>query len=71
MSPLLKKIALSVLLAFVQLTLFAQEVPPPPQRTPPSGLPMPIDNGVVFLLVVGSALGVFFVLKNKRNRKVA
>lgn len=44
-----------------------QKAPPPPQRTPP-GPGLPIDEGLVLVLIVGIVLGVYFILrKNNSN----
>lgn len=70
MSPVTKKVLFSILLLLANISVFAQQTagPPAPQRTPPIGLPMPIDGGVLVLLVLGAALGVWYYAK--RNRAI-
>jgi len=69
MSPLLRKIVVFIPVAFVQLSLLAQEVPPPPQRTPPVGLPLPIDENILVLIVAGLMLGAFFAIYRELKNK--
>lgn len=71
MSPVTKKIVISFILLLVNISVFAQQTPTPPapQRTPPVGLPMPIDGGVLLLLVLGAALGIWFYAKKNRLAK--
>jgi len=72
MSPVTKKAVFSFLLLLVNVSVFAQQTagPPSPQRTPPVGLPMPIDGGVLVLLVFGAALGIWFYIKKNRLAKI-
>ncbi len=49
----MKKLASLLLLLLFPLTMIAQGPPPPP---PPPGLP--IDGGLLFLLIAGMAYGV-------------
>ncbi|MFT5862785.1 MAG: hypothetical protein ACI828_001435 [Flavobacteriales bacterium] len=71
MSPLIKKIVFSFILLLANISVFAQQTakPPAPQRTPPVGLPMPIDGGVFLLLVLGAALGIWFYVKKNKLAK--
>lgn len=41
--------------------------PPPPNKTidPPVGLVVPIDESLIYLVIAGLFLGVFFYLKSK------
>ncbi|MBV1925428.1 MAG: hypothetical protein KUG49_02830 [Dokdonia sp.] len=71
MSPLTKRIVFSFILLLANISVFAQHTatPPAPQRTPPVGLPMPIDGGVFVLLVLGGALGIWFYVQKNRSAK--
>jgi len=57
-----KKIILLIAFLFVALAGIAQAVPPPVPPPPPPGLP--IDGGVLFLLIAGMAYGVKTIRKN-------
>jgi hypothetical protein len=72
MSPLIKKVYVATLLTLASTSVFAQQAagPPAPRRTPPVGLPMPIDGGVWMLLFLGTGLGLWFYLK-KRKKSVS
>ena len=56
----IKKIIAPVLFVLVTFKSFAQE-PPPPGPPPPVGLP--IDSGLIILMVVAVIYGVYIVLK--------
>lgn len=72
MSPVTKKVVFSILLLLANISVFAQQTagPPAPQRTPPIGLPMPIDGGVLVLGLLGAVLGVWFYAKRIKLSKV-
>jgi hypothetical protein len=58
-----RKITLTVLLVVLLTTYtFGQAVPPPIPPPPPPGLP--IDSGIIYLLLAGIALGVKKLRKN-------
>ncbi|WGD35857.1 hypothetical protein [Olleya sp. YS] len=42
--------------------------PPPPQQPPPVGLP--IDNGIVLLVVLGLIYGVYKVMSSRKKSNV-
>lgn len=45
-----------------------QKAPPPPQRTPPPAPGLPLDDGILLLLVAGLIFGLYLILKsNKLN----
>lgn len=71
MSPVTKKIVFSSLLLLVNISVFAQQTvrPPAPQRTAPVGRPLPIDGGVLILLALGAALGIWFYYKRIKVAK--
>ncbi len=46
------------------ITVAQGSVPPAPQGPPPIGLP--IDGGVVFLLVLGALYGTYKLIKSKK-----
>jgi len=51
----MKKLASLLLLLLFPLTMIAQGPPPPPPPLPPG---LPIDGGLLFLLIAGMAYGV-------------
>lgn len=53
-----KKIVLTITIIIISLCSYAQAVPPPIPPPPPPGLP--IDGGVVFLLLGG----IIYAIKN-------
>ncbi|WP_457617330.1 PID-CTERM protein-sorting domain-containing protein [Lutibacter sp.] len=57
------KYLLSFLLVLSCAVTFAQITPPPPGPPPPPGLP--IDGGLVYLLLSGIAFGVFKIKHKK------
>lgn len=61
-----KKVVASILFVLVSFVSAAQHGnnPPPPQPPPPQGLP--IDGGLVVLIILGLALGVYAILKEKK-----
>jgi hypothetical protein len=64
----LHKILMSAVVLLNAPVAFSQEGPPPPPPTPPPGLP--IDAGVVVLLV--GALGLaFYYFKNSHTKKAS
>ncbi|PKP24533.1 MAG: hypothetical protein CVU03_12035 [Bacteroidetes bacterium HGW-Bacteroidetes-2] len=64
MRPQIVKIVVLIVSIFVSTISWGKQLPPPPQRTPPIGLP--IDGGLIYLLLLGILLGVFFLLRKKR-----
>ena len=44
--------------------------PPPPVRTPPPP-ELPIDSGLLILLVIGIVFGCYVVLKKRQSNNVA
>lgn len=44
--------------------------PPPPNRTidPPVGLVVPIDESLVYLLLAGVILGIYYYLHSKKSQ---
>jgi len=65
MRPQIVKIATILFITFfVTITSWSQQVPPPPERTPPPGLP--IDSDLVYLILLGILLGLFFLFRTKR-----
>ena len=52
----MKKLASLLLLLLFPLIMIAQGPPPPPPPPPPPGLP--IDGGLLFLLIAGIVYGV-------------
>jgi len=52
----MRKIVAIILLLLFPLITMAQEGPPPPPPPPPPGLP--IDSGIVYLLLLGVAYGI-------------
>jgi hypothetical protein len=51
----MRKIVAIVLLLLFPLTTMAQGPPPPPPPPPPG---LPIDSGIVYLLLLGVAYGI-------------
>jgi len=41
--------------------------PPPPAPGPPGPPGVPIDNGIIFLLLAGIALGIYTVIIKKKT----
>lgn len=64
MSPIFKKLVSTLGLALVGFPIFAQGPPPPP---PPPGLVVPIDDHLLVLLVLGFILGLYAVIKLKKE----
>lgn len=69
MSPIIRLfICVGALLSY-SLQALGQDKggPPPPNKTidPPVGLVVPIDESLVYLLIAGLFLGVFFYFKSK------
>ncbi len=67
MRPQIVTILTFVLLALSNSAMFAQKSganpPPPPQRTP---VELPLDNGILLLVIAGIVYGVYaIVMKNK------
>ncbi len=63
-----KTLLILVLFFVVSIKGMAQFVtPPPPQPPPPPGLP--VDNGVVVLLVLGVIYGVYKLIYSKKALK--
>lgn len=56
-----------MLFMFFNLILAQAETPPPPPPPlpPPPGLP--VDNGIVFLIVAALIYGVYKVIKHKQS----
>ena len=52
----MRKIVAIILLLLFPLITMAQGPPPPPPPPPPPGLP--IDSGIVYLLLLGVAFGI-------------
>ncbi len=69
MSPLIKKVYVATLFMLANTSVFAQQAarPPAPQRTPPVGLPMPIDSSIWMLLFLGTGLGVWYFFKKRKK----
>ncbi|WP_417369496.1 PID-CTERM protein-sorting domain-containing protein [Gelidibacter japonicus] len=71
MIKLYKKITASILLMLISITGIAQDSvgggsgPPPPQGSPPPGLP--IDDGLVVLLVAALIYGVYIILRHSKK----
>jgi hypothetical protein len=55
------KILTSILFLLISFVGMAQTMPPPPQPPPPPGLP--IDSGVLVVMVLGVFFGVYKLLK--------
>lgn len=55
-------IAIAVVTILIVRNAILQTPPPPP--TPPPGLPVPIDGGVLVLMLSGLFLGIKKYLKN-------
>ena len=51
-----------ILVVFITTFTFGQAVPPPIPPPPPPGLP--IDSGIIYLLLAGIALGIKKLRKN-------
>ncbi|WP_452225394.1 PID-CTERM protein-sorting domain-containing protein [Lacinutrix chionoecetis] len=61
-----KKTFASILFILISFVCSAQEFPPPPQ--PPTGpVGLPIDGGLIILLVVGAVFGVYKMLRFKKQ----
>lgn len=64
-----KKIITLVLSLLISIVGVAQIVtPPPPQQPPPVGLP--IDNGVVLLVVLGVIYGAYKIISSRKTSNV-
>ncbi|MGB6269730.1 MAG: hypothetical protein WBF67_12055 [Olleya sp.] len=64
-----KKIITLVLSLLISIVGVAQIVtPPPPQQPPPVGLP--IDNGVVLLVVLGVIYGGYKIISSRKTSNV-
>jgi len=61
-----KKVVASNLFVLISFVCAAQQGnnPPPPQPPPPPGLP--IDGGLVMLIILGLAYGIYIILKEKK-----
>lgn len=64
MRPQIVKIVVVIVGLFVCTISWGKQLPPPPQRTPPPGLP--IDGGLFYLFLLGVLLGMVFLLRKKR-----
>ena len=64
MRPQIVKILVSFVVFFVCTVTWGKQVPPPPQRTPLPGLP--IDGGLIYLVLLGIVLGLYSLLRKKR-----
>ncbi len=64
MRPQIVKIVTTFVAIFVSIHSWSQQAPPPPQRTFPPGLP--IDSDLIYLVLSGILLGLFFLLRKKR-----
>lgn len=56
-----KKTILGIIAALVAFSMFSQVVPPPIPPPPPPGLP--VDGGLIFLLVSGAIYGAYKLKK--------
>ncbi|WP_397364082.1 PID-CTERM protein-sorting domain-containing protein [Olleya sp. R77988] len=62
-----KTLLVSVLFLLISIAGVAQVVIPPPP-TPPPGLP--IDNGIVALVILGVAYGVYKIITSRKASNV-
>lgn len=69
MSLIIRLLLFSLTFLSLSLEAFGRDKggPPPPSRTidPPVGLVVPIDDSLVYLMIAGLFLGVFYYLKLK------
>jgi len=63
-----KKIVASILFVLISFVCLAQSEPPPPTPPPPPGLP--IDGGLIVLLVLGLFFGVKSILKFSKQKSL-
>ena len=69
------KLGLKTYIIFISLALasgsaFAQKFPPAPTKAsppPPIGLVVPIDENIMFLLIIGFVFGLYVVVKSRKK----